>query len=261
MNQTNNYSDILTRSGLTAKEASVYEILLQTGEIGMKGLLEKTPYKKGDLYNILYALRDKNFVESIEKDKKLSFKANDPYMIKDYLIDQAQRFRDAENIFSSVLPYLSDMFKMTTEKPIVRVLEGFDGIKELYEDTLRENSPIMAFLEGAESDKRVWRWLRDHYVEKRKKAHIYARVIVSREINDGGINEYTEKDKNELRETRIVNKKIFPSKLEIQIYGNKVSFANYNRNDALVGVIIDNKNIAESMRGLFELAWLGADKN
>ncbi|MEI8143508.1 MAG: hypothetical protein WCG48_02765 [Candidatus Berkelbacteria bacterium] len=191
----------------------------------------------------------------------MSFKANDPFVIKDYLIDQAQKYRDAENIFSSVLPSLSNMFKMTTEKPIVRVLEGFEGIKELYEDTLREKAPIVAFLEGAESDKRVWRWLRDQYVEKRKKANIFARVIVSKEINDGDINEYTEKDKYELRETRIVNKKIFPSKLEIQIYGNKVSFANYNQNDVLVGVIIDNINIAESMRGLFELAWIAAGKN
>lgn len=260
MQNKSTYQDILTRSGLSPKEAIVYETLLQAGESGIKEIQQKTPYKKGDLYNILYSLRDRDFITTEEKDGKMSFKANDPFVIKEYLLDQSQKYRDADNIFTSILPSLSNMFKMTTEKPIVRVLEGLDGIKELYEDTLYENKPILAFLEAAESDKQVWRWLRDHYVARRKKAKIFARVIISKESKDGNINEYIEQDKAELRETRVVDKSVFPSKLEVQIYGDKVSFANYNHNDALVGVIIDNKNIAESMRGLFELAWIAAEK-
>ncbi|MEK7097896.1 MAG: hypothetical protein AAB906_03550, partial [Patescibacteria group bacterium] len=97
--------------------------------------------------------------------------------------------------------------------------------------------------------------------KKRIKAKITARVILSRDQADQKSAEYLHDDERELRQTREVSKKIFPCKLEIQIYGNKVAFANYNKGDALIGIIVDNENIAESMRGLFELAWNGAERN
>ncbi|MFA7253742.1 MAG: helix-turn-helix domain-containing protein [Patescibacteria group bacterium] len=251
------YQDVLSRAGLSEKEAIVYEVLLSSGQLGVRDLTPKTPYKRGDLYNILYSLRDKSVIEQTIKNKKIQFRPRDPYRLKEYIVDQEQKFREADSLIDSVLPGLSEMFKMTTERPVVRVMEGYEGIKELYEDTLKVGKPIDAFLEAAESDPKVWRWLRDHYVERRVKANIPARVIVS-SGEDKNTADYLAHDKTELRETRVVKKSLFTCKLEIQIYGNKVSFCNYNKDDVLVAVIIDNKNIAESMRGLFELAWRGA---
>lgn len=253
------YGDVLKRAGLSEKEAVVYETLLASGQAGVNDLIKKIPYKRGDLYNILYSLRDKGIIEQTIKNKKIQFRPMDPHKLKEYIVEQEQKYREADSLIDSVLPGLSEMFKMTTERPVVRVLEGYDGIKELYEDTLKVAKPIDSFMEAAESDPKVWRWLRDHYVARRVKAGIPARVIVATEA-DTNTTDYLAHDATELRETRVVNKKLFPSKLEIQIYGNKVAFANYNKNDAIVGVIIDNKNIAESMRGLFRLAWEGAAK-
>lgn len=250
------YQDVLARAGLSDKEAVVYEALLKNGQSGIVDLIKKAPYKRGDLYNILYSLRDKGIIEQTIKDKKTQFRPKDPYMLKEYIVEQEQKYREADSLIDSVLPGLSEMFKMTTERPVVRVMEGYEGIKEVYKDTLKVGRPIVSFLEAAESDPKVWRWLRDHYVGRRVNAKIPAKVIVSAG-EDKNSADYLAHDTTELRETRVVKKSLFPCKLEIQIYGNKVSFANYNKGDVLVGVIIDNKNIAESMRGLFELAWQG----
>jgi len=254
---TSHYSDVLKRTGLTEKEAAVYETLLKNGQAGVNELTKEIPYKRGDLYNILYSLRDKGIIEQTIKNKKIQFRPMDPHKLKEYIVEQEQKYREADSLIDTVLPGLSEMFKMTTERPIVRVLEGYDGIKELYEDTLKVAKPINSFLEAAESDPKIWRWLRDHYVHRRVKAGIPAHVIVATD-EDANSTDYLSHDVEELRETRVISKKLFPAKLEIQIYGNKVTFANYNKDDAMVGVIIDNINIAESMRGLFKLAWEGA---
>ena len=256
---TSRYQDVLSRAGLDDKEAAIYETLLKNGQQGVLELSKKSPYKRGDLYNILYSLRDKGIVEQTIKDKKIQFRPRDPYRLKEYIVEQEQKYREADGLIDSVLPGLSEMFKMTTERPVVRVIGGLEGIKELYEDTLKVGKPIEAFLEASESEPRVWRWLRDSYVGRRVKAGIPARVIVSAG-EDKNSADYLAHDATELRETRVVAKNLFPCKLEIQIYGNKVSFANYNKNDALIAVIIDNKNIADTMRGLFELAWKSAEK-
>lgn len=253
-----NFAAILGKAGLSEKEAIVYETLLYSGEVGMKDLLKKIPYKRGDTYYILANLAEKGLVRETLKRGRIRFEAAEPHAISKYVVDESAKYRNAAKLIDSVLPGLSELYKLNTARPIVRSYEGFEGIKEIYKDTLIEKKPILAFSEAKEADPQVWKWLRDYYVKRRVKAKIQARVILSAEKTDKKAEEYLADDKKELRETRIVNKKMFPCRLEIQVYGSKVSFANYNKDDALVGVIIDNALIAESMRGLFELGWAEA---
>jgi len=252
------FSEVLEKAGLEEKEAVVYETLIKNGRLGAGEILKKVPYRRGDLYNILYALRDKGIIEQTIISNRLHFSAQEPHKIKSFVAAEELRYRQADTLLDSILPGLSELYKLNTARPIVRVDEGFEGIKEIYNDTLAEKKPILAFSEAKESDPQVWRWLRDYYVGRRVKAKIKARVIMAADKNDPKAREYTTDDKKELRQTRVVNKKLYPSRLEIQIYGHKVSFANYNKDAALVGVIVDNDLIAESMRGLFELAWAQA---
>jgi hypothetical protein len=45
----------------------------------------------------------------------------------------------------------------------------------------------------------------------------------------------------------------------VDIYGDKVAFINYKKGEALIGVVINHPQIAETMRAWFELAWAGAE--
>jgi len=253
------YIDVLTKSGLNDKEAKVYEELLKSGQTGIGTLLSKVSYKRGDLYNILYSLRDKGLIQQDEIRGRIHFRPNDPNQILRYVSDQSVKFQQAENLMQSAMPYLSDLYRMTTDRPIVRVYEGFAGIKEMYEDTLIVKSPIDAFLTLSEANPKVHEWLRNNYAKRRVQTGIPARVIVSSTSEDMANREYVAKDSAELRETRVVDKQYFPCDLEIQIYGTKVSYINYNKADVLGGVIIDNPFVTESMRGLFNLGWAYAE--
>jgi len=142
---TSHYSDVLKRTGLTEKEAAVYETLLKNGQAGVNELTKEIPYKRGDLYNILYSLRDKGIIEQTIKNKKIQFRPMDPHKLKEYIVEQEQKYREADSLIDTVLPGLSEMFKMTTERPIVRVLEGYDGIKEYTKTLSRSPSRLILF--------------------------------------------------------------------------------------------------------------------
>ena len=63
------------------------------------------------------------------------------------------------------------------------------------------------------------------------------------------------RDREELRESRLIDIERFPFKNQINIFGNKIMIASYRD---LMGVIIESKNIADTQRAIFELAWMGA---
>jgi len=252
----------LKNIGLTDGEIKIYQVLLDHGETPANQIIKLTGLKKGDCYNKIYDLITRGFVEERTKDKKKHFRLTHPDTIQGYVDNELKTISNTEREISALMPSIISSYNLTYHKPGVQMLEGIEGIKRLYEDTLREGKPISAFLEASESDPEVWKWLRKHYIKERVKAGIPAQVIMSSDKLDNiKTAEYLDQDKKELRETRVVDKNLFPCKIEIQIYGNKVAFASYNKNDVLLGTIIDNKNIAESMRGLFKLAWGNAEKS
>lgn len=252
----NKYQQLFTQLGLTENEATVYETLLNHGQLPIIELQSFHPeLKRTNLYAILYSLRDKQLVVQTQKGAKTEFRLNDPSQLQSLISKRQEEIESQKALLSAYLPNLNQTYQLSSEKPTTRILEGYEGIKELYLDTIRENKPILSFLGLTEADESIARWLRRYYAPMRKKARINARVIVSAEKNDSETKSYIKRSVEELREIKIASKKMFPAVIEVQIYGNKVSFANYNKDNAPVGIIIENKFIAETMRGLFELGW------
>ncbi|MCX6810313.1 MAG: hypothetical protein NTY30_01070 [Candidatus Berkelbacteria bacterium] len=252
----NKYQQLFTQLGLTENEAVIYETLLNHGQLPIIELQNFHPeLKRTNLYALLYSLRDKQLVVQSQKGAKTEFRLNDPGQLQSLISKRQEEIESQKALLNAYLPNLNQTYQLSSEKPTTRILEGYEGIKELYMDTIRENKPILSFLGLAEADASVTRWLHRYYVVMRKKAKIPARVIVSVDKIDPETAAYIKRSNEGLRQIKIVKKKQFPAVIEVQIYGNKVSFANYNKKNELVGVIIENKYIAETMRGLFELGW------
>ena len=63
------------------------------------------------------------------------------------------------------------------------------------------------------------------------------------------------KDQEELSKTVILPEEKFNLDIEVNIYNNKIAFMNYAENMSL---IIESKPIADAMRKVYEISWLGA---
>ena len=66
-----------------------------------------------------------------------------------------------------------------------------------------------------------------------------------------------EEDRLRLLDRQFMPNELYTAPVEMDIYGNRVSFIAYG--ETLTGIIIDNKHIADAMRQLFMLARTGAE--
>lgn len=246
------YSKILKESGLKDKEAVIYDILLESGTLPVSEIIKKSKLKRGIVYKTLYDLQDKGLVSQKIIKKRLHFSAEHPYKLSEIIEEQLKEARNHQLTLQTYLPQLISIFKIGDNKPGVKIYEGINGIKEVYNDTLKEGKEIWAILQTSEVEPKIYEWLTHTYSKKRADMGIWAKVIAAEDLKT---KYYVSKNKTEKRETRIVPKKKFPIGIEVDIYGNKVAFINFHKNSDLVGIIIQNDLIANTMRAMFTLAW------
>jgi sugar-specific transcriptional regulator TrmB len=246
------YSKTLRQSGLRDKEAVVYDILLQSGTLPAADVIKKSGFKRGIVYKTLYDLEEKGLASQLTIKKKLHFRAEHPYKLSEFVENKLLEAQNNQLTLQTYLPQLISAFKTTENKPGVKIYEGLSGIKEVYNDTLKEGKEIWAILQTADVDPKVYQWLNGTYAKKRAKAGIQAKVIIAEDENS---KEYVQKNSSEKRDTRVVPKDKFPIGIEVDIYGAKVAFINFQNGRDLVGIIVQNELIADTMRAMFMLAW------
>ncbi len=142
------------------------------------------------------------------------------------------------------------------EKPIIRVLEGVEGIKKANLEVLQEKKEILAYVYNDETIDRELNAFFNQYYTTRIRDQIFVRSITPK--TKAGV-EYQKLDKEQLRKTYLIPEDKFPINIEKNIVGNKVVFFS-KQNNVLIATIIDNKAIADAERAIFELAWREAER-
>jgi sugar-specific transcriptional regulator TrmB len=246
----------LTTLGLTDKEAAIYQLLIQTGELSATTIMKKTGYKRATVYKTLYSLEDKQLVTQRKLHKKIHFRPAPPTKLFEIAEQQAQTQARARDDLRSILPQLTSDYIKAVEKPIVTTYEGLDGLKQIYQDTIDEGATIHAFVKLTQVDPQLRDWLDSPTGYQRVKHGIAARVIVA---SGQDTKDYVKQDDHALRTTRIVPYQQFPFQHEVDIYGNKVAFINYQADQPMIGIIINHPQIAKTMEAIFNLAWASAE--
>src|SRR3989338_4504008 len=98
------YLPLLQQAGLNEKEAFIYEKMLELGPCSVGKLRKNTPYKRGDLYNILYALRDKGLAAEELKDGIITFTLAEPEKLHDLVKREEDRIEQCGKALHSALP-------------------------------------------------------------------------------------------------------------------------------------------------------------
>lgn len=242
--------------GLTENEISLYELLLKLGESPASTIISEAKLKRPTVYKTLYSLEKKGLVEQKKTKTKIHFSPLPPTVLSTLAESQYQELDRARENLQTALPTLLSQYTTAADKPIVRVYEGINGIKEIYKDTLKENQTIYAVARIETLETELHTWLQNTYVKQRAKQKIHAKVIIA---SDKVSKQFMERDINEFRTTIAVPGSQFPFEHEVNIYGDKVAFINNHKDAPLLGLIITNPLIAKTMKAWFDLAWLGAE--
>lgn len=236
---------VIQSVGLDELEAKLYLAGLTLGIAPASSFAEATKTNRITTYNHLEHLTKRGIFSAILKKNVKWYQPISPESLS---IEARKNAQSLER----VLPDLRGLMGSHHRTPRVRYYEGKDGILDIYEDTLTAAGDICNF---ANSDivREFWKEYDRQYVAERVKKGIFLKGIAP---DDEQGRKVQGKDKQSLREIRLVSFKEFPINNEINIYDNKVSIISFSREEAEVfGVIIESKEVADTQRQIFEMAW------
>lgn len=244
--------DLLLSLNLSAEQTGIYLSLLHHGAQSASQLARSTKVKRTYIYTVCKELAKLGLVKTVLTGKTSIFVPNSPDILLT-LSDQIQlQAKAAKTNLENILPDLSSLFRLTESKPIITYYEGLEGVKKTYLDTIKTGQPLLSIVETSKVDQKVYDWVTTDYVKARIKANIPVRAIVA---SGEKTETYTSLDEKELRQSRIVPSQNFPFENEIVIYGEKVAIVKHKAGTKLIGIIIDNVEIAATFRSWFELTW------
>lgn len=236
----------LQQLGLDYKEQLVYTALLQLEKATANEIAYKTNLKRPTTYDILYRLRTDGIVAEIKEGKKRKFVAPSPEQL-------LVRANEQKRALEHDLPQLLSIYNTKTKRPKVAYFEGIDGIKQLYEDTLLvtlDGGEILAYVTKDTVDA-LPEYTAD-YVRRRAARNITLRGIYE---SSPAVERYLSKNKEQRRRARVLNN-AQPLHNEINIYGDRMIIITHKPEP--FGVQIESKEIADTQRTIFELAWRSA---
>ncbi|MBT6773943.1 hypothetical protein HOA91_01090 [Candidatus Woesearchaeota archaeon] len=237
---------VLKKFGLTEKEIKVFLANLELGQATVNEIANKSNTFRTYSYDILKSLMEKGLVRYFIKSGVKYFETVEPEKLINIL-------HEKEDQIKSILPELKLLRAKTTEKPKVEFYEGKEGVKTIHEDIIKTKPKEVLVYGNTEKHYEVMQWYFPRYLKERVKNKIKARVITEE-------TKFTKEkikglEKKELRRTRFFPKGFTFPTLKY-IYSNKVAMISLGKN--IVGIVTENKDVAEAEAMAFELLWKGA---
>lgn len=249
------YADVLQKTGLTGKEAVIFGVLLERGELGAGEIISYTNLKRGDAYNHIYSLQRKGLVAERSVRGRMKFSVEHPSNIEDYIENRANRLKEAQKELRAVLPGIISTYNLSYHKPGVKVFEGTEGSDLMVRDSLEANTEIYSYIDPRAVD-RYMPATNKRYIKERIRRGLKKKIIVSDTTQNR--ERYRKRD-DQLTEVRFINYRLPDFASNMQIYDNKVTFHTL-RPESMMGVIIEDPLIAKMQRALFEYVWDTAKK-
>jgi len=236
-----NIQETLALFNLDEKESAVYSAALETGIATAQQIAKRARIQRTYFYDLSEKLLALGLLKQISRGKKRYFEAAEPEKLIEIQEEKLQELKNS-------LPQFKALQNTKGQKPKVYFFEGRSGIDQVNEDTLKYKGEILGFTTPRFVSVYEEKLSRE-YITKRKSLGVKVRAIgeVSREIL-----KLQKRDKEELRETRMLPKDLYSSEVEIGMYGNKIFFANYKNQ---FGLIVEDSDISNTLKKIFELVW------
>jgi sugar-specific transcriptional regulator TrmB len=235
----------LQNLGLSEKEAKVYLASLQIGKSSVQNIAGKAGVNRATTYVIIEELMKKGLMSSSHEEKKQYFFAEAPEKLNILFRDQELEIKKKQEYLQKVLPDLKTLNTSTNGKPVVRFFEGKEGMRAIAEEfyiTKQHEAARMSYSYDLLLNNFTKEEL-DEMRKRRKLKGVKVKSIVNDELN---------RLVTDAEVIRIPAKEIgFTT--DMAIFGDKIRIV--TQKGPLIGLIIENKEISNTLKILFDLAW------
>lgn len=127
----------LEQIGLTPSESKAYLAALKLGPVSVVKLASEIGLTRMATYNLIETLADKGLFGKTKLGKKEKIVAQDPNRLILRISEQKRNLDQQEEKIKQVISELKSFFSASQVKPRMTVYEGIEGLKTVYEDTLK----------------------------------------------------------------------------------------------------------------------------
>lgn len=248
------FTEIFKKLGLSEKEAGVYESSLELGPETVQKIAAKSGLTRTTAYPHIKSLIKRGLMTSSRRDKKTLFTAEPPENLSLLLDLQKKETEQLSFELEKIMPRLRLLFETTEERPRIRLFEGKEGLMAMVNDFMK--SKFQSVEEFVPIDE-AWAFSPPKKNDYRAKINKKFSKVPMRTIYTSEKGPFL-KPKRGLKERRFLPKDKFPFTGSVIVYGSKASLISQKR--TVVGVIVESKEIAETLRTMFDLAWDAALK-
>lgn len=238
----------LKNLGLSDNESKVYLAMLELGPATVLEISAKAGVNRPTTYVQIESLKKMGLASTQVKGKKQLFIAESPDQLEFIIEREKRELEQKKEELEKLLPELTALFNVSSDKPQVRFFEGKEGLMKMQDEFLKTKAEeVLSF--STDEILKVFPAHPQDYTPRRVKKGIRARLIYT--SGKGPI--LGEHDQKMLRDAKYVSPQEFPFKSDIAIYDDNISISALE--GKLVGIIITHRALADSFKALFELLW------
>jgi sugar-specific transcriptional regulator TrmB len=236
--------------GFSYKQAQIYLALLEIGKGTVAEIAKKTEVNRTTAYDIVVELENMGLIAPVVQTKKKTYRAEPPEKIPVVLERQAKQLQELAKEAQSTVNMLQTLSAKNPVRPKIKIYEGEQGLKSLYDATLLCKTSIRSFLNAEQLELFDPEYIHG-YFERRAKKGIHIQGILGETTES---KKYKEKEAELLRDIRLVPKEKMNIAPEVYIYDNTIAIFSIKER---LGVSIESSDIATAFRKLYDLAWEG----
>lgn len=232
--------------GFSQNDTDIYLALLRLKSGTAIQIAEQAGIPKSTVYDTLRQLVGKGLVNMYKTRGRKHFSVNDPSILKETLAQQ-------KATLDSIFPELSALYDKGPSGSKVRLYKGRDGVEVVAEEILGEAKELI----GIGSPEELFNELPEFFpsfTKRRKEAGIPFRSIFR---DTPKARERQQKDAQDLRESRLVQPPLPFSSL-MWMWRNKIAMLSFK--DEVVVVVVENVELAQMIRAIFEFLWSKTEK-
>lgn len=238
-------TQILEDIGLTNAEIKIYLALLELGSSTAGPIIEKSNLQSSVVFITLNKLLNKGLISVVKEGQRNYYHASNPKHIIDFIDDKKMKFE-------KILPELLLKQELTKEKPSLKMFQGIKGVKELLLELLEAGgNKHHTFGSSAKSLMIGEQWW-INYHKKRAQKNIYAKLIFNESLRPWNAQSKYNKEPKVKTEVRYTESGFEPL-TETIIRNDKIGIIIWT--DKPLGIIIHNKEAAESYDKYFNILW------
>lgn len=229
--------------GFTEREAAIYLAALELGKSQQNELATKAGLQRTSLRELLPRLIERGILQEAPYGKRTLLIARDPRELAAELDEKTRAVQAA-------LPLLLALQNDVANKPEVRFFNGIEGVKQVFNETIRVGLPIYTFVNVVDVNPELVKWLLHHYVPARHKNQITNYVLVNESPIVANLI-----PNNRYRKNKIVPSAEFPFKMEIDVFGDYVSLVHFSKTDEPSATLIRSPSAATTLRSMHTFMW------